>query len=730
MPDDDAPGSLHQATPGGVIADHSPPGLLPVNIAPTTTSDQNVVVAALIPLACFRIEDIRFAFDSSAVLPGIAAEIPLLAKLRDRHTLRAPDRPDAPPPISLFGHADPVGQDDYNKSLAGRRATAIYALLTRTPALWEKLFSHPIAGSGDRWGGDTLDVMANTVDPAQAAQRSQAARTSVGARSALFLDYMNKIAGSFRLAKEDFLGRGADPDGKADYQGCGEFNPVLLFSREDEREFQKPQNRDDRNDRNAPNRRVMALLFRPLTRVNIDKWPCPRATEGKAKCLTRFWSDADVRRNTHLPGQERRFEDTHDTFACRFYHRLTTLSPCERVLPRLNATVEIILDNDDNHAVDANEPAAQFVRVGLWDHAFDPATAAVRDNPAEDQNFIGLDSRGPEARRFYFRVNDPNAVGQPQVSLNWRTEFGAGGNDDAPASQVITLLPTAADPAVFVSHSVFLVSDGVDQVQPTNSGLPAGNPDTGSRGLTQSNHRIRRITVDDTHRLDTNVVADYNSLLGGQTSRVTVPLFRRSPDERLKIRVHLINVRTAVGGPPVVIPARIDAAKSTLRSVYACTGIFLEIDEVQVDPPASCTGWLARFPGDPLAIGADPAVELPPIVNNLLRSEHVTTRPHQPRASPVEFRQQRFVSRLCEPNLRHSLADATGEVNHRPGRHLVPRQLHRSRFAGAGFLFHRRAYRATPHRPARDDAHHHESPEQQRWPLFAQSAGNTSCRGN
>jgi hypothetical protein len=32
------------------------------------------------------------------------------------------------------------------------------------------------------------------------------------------------------------------------------------------------------------------------------------------------------------PDNERKFEDTGDKLACRFYHRLTTASPCERPL--------------------------------------------------------------------------------------------------------------------------------------------------------------------------------------------------------------------------------------------------------------------------------------------------------------------------------------------------------------------------------------------------------------
>ena len=61
------------------------------------------------------------------------------------------------PPLSIFGHADPVGNDDYNKQLSGRRATAIYGLLTRDTHLWEELYSHSFGN--DKWGVKAIQIM-------------------------------------------------------------------------------------------------------------------------------------------------------------------------------------------------------------------------------------------------------------------------------------------------------------------------------------------------------------------------------------------------------------------------------------------------------------------------------------------------------------------------------------------------------------------------------------------
>jgi hypothetical protein len=147
-------------------------------------------------------------------------------------------------------------------------------------------------------------------------------------RRALFLAYMDAICvdeegAPFHLDKGEFLGGGVDLGGKGDVQGCGEFNPALLLSREELRTLPKPE----RDVENTPNRRVVAFLFRPGARVDALRWPCPRVKEGVAGCRKRLWSDGEARRT---PGEERReYKQTRDTFACRFYDRMAKRSPCE-----------------------------------------------------------------------------------------------------------------------------------------------------------------------------------------------------------------------------------------------------------------------------------------------------------------------------------------------------------------------------------------------------------------
>ncbi len=249
----------------------------------------------------------------------------MLQNLREAHK-----RPDASgkiiyPPLSIFGHADPVGSDDYNKALSGRRATAIYAILInntqpeKAVGLWRQI------GRSENWGTNQQQMMQDAT--------ALPAATSGGELLKAYLQHLSPP--ELKISPKDFLTQGSDAGGKGDYQGCSEFNPLLIFSQKEQTQFQKGQQDhdqaviDDRNTANEPNRRVLVLLFRAGTKVDAAKWPCPRAAEGVGGCHKRFWSDGEKRRSARLSDTDRKFEDTQDTFACRFYQRITSKSPCE-----------------------------------------------------------------------------------------------------------------------------------------------------------------------------------------------------------------------------------------------------------------------------------------------------------------------------------------------------------------------------------------------------------------
>lgn len=337
----DQPDALEHVTEGGLSAAHielpSPQGF----VAPSNSgSAHNTIKASLVPFACWRAHDMRFDFGSSFVRPEIATDIGALKRLIDRHTLpNEKGEPQHKPALSIFGHADPTGNDDFNKKLSGRRAQAIYGMLVRKTELWEDLYANPLGE--DKWEPQAIHSM-------QAALGQPLSdHPSSSARKALFRAYMDHVCTvvdpsgqpalnaqgqpvQLELKPTDFLADSADKNGKGDYQGCGEFNALRRFSKAEEQEFSDPKNKEARDRENSPNRRVMILLFRPGVRVAVDAWPCPRAREGVAGCKKRFWSDADKRRQAQEDRRE--FQQSHDTFACRFYQRFTDHSPCERIL--------------------------------------------------------------------------------------------------------------------------------------------------------------------------------------------------------------------------------------------------------------------------------------------------------------------------------------------------------------------------------------------------------------
>jgi len=64
---------------GGVSGKHPPIEHLPIVVAPATGKGKNTIRMELIPIACWRINDIRFDFGSSFVLPDSKTEFEDLA---------------------------------------------------------------------------------------------------------------------------------------------------------------------------------------------------------------------------------------------------------------------------------------------------------------------------------------------------------------------------------------------------------------------------------------------------------------------------------------------------------------------------------------------------------------------------------------------------------------------------------------------------------------------------
>lgn len=311
MADPSAPsGQVFEADDAGVIAEHAAPAVRPFFVSPTRVDRGNALSQDIVPMACLNLGDVLFEFDSSVVLEAAGRILSQLPALRQSK----PGAQGALPLVSIFGHTDPSGSDDYNKTLSGRRAKAVYGLLTHKPAVWDELFSHPFGG--DDWSKKlSLSGQAQALGLPTSAPRQQ-----------VFLAMMKAMCPQ-SLAPEDFLGRGADAGGKADFQGCGEFNPLLLLSKDELASLSKPK----RNSINVVDRRVVVFLFRPEIILDAGNWPCPRASEGAEGCRKRFFVDAQARL-TPGPTRKRHRGPADETFACRFYDSIAGASPCEQIL--------------------------------------------------------------------------------------------------------------------------------------------------------------------------------------------------------------------------------------------------------------------------------------------------------------------------------------------------------------------------------------------------------------
>ena len=193
----------------------------------------------------------------------------------------------------------------------------------------------------------------------------------------------------------------------------------------------------------------------------------------------------------------------------------------------------------------ATAPAATATRIGLWDNAF-RADGTVFNDEAAVNNFVGADSR-----QFFIRVRDASQIGVKPINVEWRA---LAENDDdfhAPIDKKLTLVESAADPGVFISRALMLVTDDDDHQQGTHSGLPAGLPDAGIvRARDQSNHRLRRASIRG------SVIAQYAHPLALTSVMVEkLPVFERTPDDRRRLQLQIFVLRVAPAGKGVVLTA-------------------------------------------------------------------------------------------------------------------------------------------------------------------------------
>ncbi len=476
---DDAPASGAPDEPafdGGLAFRYSEQQKRKLPIAPSTGELTNTIVTQRwpSPAACVRLDQDRFAFDSSFPRATLSQD------LKKLFGLRAPDD-SAVEKLAVFGHADPTGDEEYNKTLAGRRAKAIYALLTRDPKMWDEL--HQGAYHGDRWGVESLQAALEQlgydiapISPKVGPKYDAAVRgfqTDQGlpsngvmdkaTRLALFGAYMDSLSANDdgdprAYLPADFVGEGKDPDLRGAMQGCGERNPAMVLSEAESKELEKDGKHEERNRVQSVNRRVLIFLYAPEDVADLTLWECPKATAPGSACDKVKWSDKDTRLK---PTERRREVRRHGkTFGCKFYDFTARLSPCEALrgtvriwirdakgvkytspveyeLRSVNAVRKGTTD-DDGRLVEENFPIARAMGVS-WvveeeapapspvpddmDDRFDSTTPLERaQTPSNESDDVTLDDDGDEPSAFeqdspgHGGLQAPGGASAPAVS--------------------------------------------------------------------------------------------------------------------------------------------------------------------------------------------------------------------------------------------------------------------------------------------------------------------------
>ena len=292
----------------------------PVLRVGSTTDDQfNVITLPLVPIGCFRVDDIRFAFGTSFVTTDPADDQNDIRK--EMRFLEDLLEANPQSPLGVFGHADPVGNDDFNKQLSGRRATVIYALLISTTdpdsavKLWQGV------ARAESWGSKERQHMRTVTGLPERTPESE-----------LFKAYMQKLMPpTLKIAKKDFLGAGKYTEREGRLPGMQRIQPATDLFQAEERRVREESGQDGAKRRQF-RQPTSQVPVQKGSKVEPASWPCPRATEGVAGCRARFFSDGESRRTRRLPTLDRTFDDKQDTFACRFYHKLLTDSPCETAM--------------------------------------------------------------------------------------------------------------------------------------------------------------------------------------------------------------------------------------------------------------------------------------------------------------------------------------------------------------------------------------------------------------
>ena len=245
-------------------------------------------------LACAGIPNVTFETQRSFIRPNAAVYLKKLKEIIAAHPH---------PLMMIFGHADKVGTEAFNKALSERRAKSAFALLTRKPDVWVTLFENGDDPDNEDWGlksvqtmlnflnpGARLDIT-NTMDNRTAIELETYTRNpwtwirgvrviTTNALEIVVQRYMDALMDGVNLTEKDFFG--------LKHAGCSVFNPIIDTDRAEE-----------------DNRRVTFFLF---DRNRLPDIPC--SNTDLSPCRSQSGQYRENPRQTYRH---------NDSFSCAFY---------------------------------------------------------------------------------------------------------------------------------------------------------------------------------------------------------------------------------------------------------------------------------------------------------------------------------------------------------------------------------------------------------------------------
>ncbi len=321
----DTDGNRMQKVEYYFTAKHSESVLLDTSKTPKVVEEmaERLIQSHILP-------DLTFAFDKSFLHPkNVAAIKEMCAQIKTWREKNPEGK------LVVFGHADAVGKEDYNKALSERRAKSVYGFLMKDPESWSDLDKE------ENWGLTSIQDLLKHLgyDPGisdgkdgpktQAAVQSFQAQQGLTAdgkagpltRNKLYQAYMDESNG-LSLKKKDFEDINGNPTA-----GCSEFNLI-----------------EKAEGANPANRRVVVLFVKSNKNFPIP-YPCQKGDIGPCKSQLAkkgerrtagfgcFFYDQLVDENRKPLIQEDHFSDLHLCLTSRSGGMLLSEIPVEIKLP-------------------------------------------------------------------------------------------------------------------------------------------------------------------------------------------------------------------------------------------------------------------------------------------------------------------------------------------------------------------------------------------------------------